>query len=424
MHHHLLLILLLYGNGVISQSTTDTVAGIPVNYDESRVPYYVLPDALLTESGRPVASAADWYEQRRPEILQLFETEQFGKAPERPPLNFDVYESGTPAFENRAIRRQVTVYLTDDTTHHQADLLIYTPADATGPVPVFLTVGFSANSLSFDDPAIREGTVWNREGKRVPAAEGRSFGTLDIAPFLEAGIGVAAIYYGDIEPDFQDGISYGVRGHHLADGQDYPDAGQWGTIAAWAWGLSTIMDYLETDVRVDAERVAVFGASRLGKTALWTGARDSRFGMVIACCSGEGGAALSRREYGETTAHMIDSNRYDYQFAGNRAKYGADPKTSPVDGHLLLSLIAPRPLLLQTGTTDYWSDPKGEFEAAVAAEPVYQLLGKRGLETSRWPGPGEPILHDLGYYMHDGGHGPAPEDYAVFVTFMQQHFLN
>ena len=408
----------------LAQPKTDTVAGIPVNYDEKLVPDYVLPDPLMMENGEPVTSAEDWYDYRRPEILRLFETEQFGKGPGRESVHFRVFESGMPAFDGTAIRRQVTIYFTDDTSDHRADLLIYTPADATGPVPLFLKIGFSANSLSFDDPGIREGTIWNREGQRVPAAEGRSFGTMDVALFLSAGIGVAAIYYGDIEPDFQEGIPYGIRGHYLEPGQTYPADDQWGTIAAWAWGLSGVMDYLETDERVAADKVAVFGASRLGKTALWTGASDPRFGMVIACCSGEGGAALSRREYGETTAHMIDSSRYDYQFAGNRAKYGAEPHTSPVDGHLLVALIAPRPLLLQTGTTDYWSDPRGEFEAAVAAEPVYELLGKRGLDISEWPGPNQPILHDLGYFMHEGGHGPAPEDYPIFVDFMKQHFLD
>ncbi|WP_146088740.1 glucuronyl esterase domain-containing protein [Neolewinella xylanilytica] len=422
MHVLYLTALLLTGRMVFAQ--TDTVAGIPVNYDETRVPAYALPDPLILQNGEPVTNSVAWYERRRPEILRLFETEQFGRAPERGKPTFTVFESATPAYNGTAVRRQVTIYFTPDTSRHKADLLIYTPANARVPVPLFLKIGFSANSLSFDDPGIREGTIWTREGKRVPASEGRSFGTMDVAPFLSAGIGVAAIYYGDIEPDFQEGIPYGVRGHYLAADQAYPADYEWGTIAAWAWGMSGVMDYLETDERVDADKVAVFGASRLGKTALWAGARDQRFGMVIACCSGEGGAALSRRQYGETTAHMIDSTRYDYQFAGNRRQYGADPNTSPVDAHMLLSLIAPRPLLLQTGTTDNWSDPRGEFEAAVAAEPVYELLGKRGLATTEWPGAGEPVLHDLGYLMHEGGHGTLPEDYPVFIEFMKQHFLD
>lgn len=146
--------------------------------------------------------------------------------------------------------------------------------------------------------------------------------------------------------------------------------------------------------------------------------------MVIASCSGEGGAAISRRQYGETIGHMIHPTRLFYHFSGNRAKYGFDPNTSPVDGHMLISLVAPRPLLLQTGDTDSWSDPKGEFDGAVAAEPVYNLLGAKGLETDQWPEAGKPILNDLGYFMHKGGHGSLPTDYDVFIDFLKMHFIN
>jgi hypothetical protein len=266
--------------------------------------------------------------------------------------------------------------------------------------------------------------MWNREGKRVPTSEGRRFGSLNVEKFISEGIGVATIYYGDIEPDFAEGVKYGIRGHFLKAGQTYPAPDEWGAISAWAWGLSFVMDYLETDKQVDAKKVALFGVSRLGKTVLWTGASDERFGMVIASCSGEGGAAISRRQYGETIKHMIAPTRYFYQFAGNRAKYGDDPTTCPIDAHMLVSLIAPRPLLLQTGDTDYWSDPKGEFAAAVAAEPVYQLFGKKGLETTEWPVAGTPILNDLGYYIHSGGHGSLPADFDIYLAFIKKHFLN
>jgi hypothetical protein len=183
------------------------------------------------------------------------------------------------------------------------------------------------------------------------------------------------------------------------------------------------MDYFETDKSIDAGHVALFGVSRLGKTVLWAGARDERFGMVIASCSGEGGAAVARRNYGETMKHMSDSTRYFYQFSGNYYKYRENPNDFPVDANMIISLMAPRPLLLQTGDTDYWSDPKGEFLAAVAAGPVYKLLGKKGLGTDEWPVAGQPILNDLGYYMHAGGHGALPADYGIFIRFMKMHFM-
>jgi len=170
--------------------------------------------------------------------------------------------------------------------------------------------------------------------------------------------------------------------------------------------------------------VALFGVSRLGKTVLWAGAHDTRFGMVIASCGGEGGAAISRRWYGETIDHMTHPTRYFYQFATNWRNYKDDPSKSPVDGHMLVALMAPRPLLLQTGDTDNWSDPKGEFVAAVAGGPVYELLGEKSLGTDILPAAGEPILNDLGYFMHAGGHGALPSDYEIFIRFMKMHFLD
>jgi hypothetical protein len=156
---------------------------------------------------------------------------------------------------------------------------------------------------------------------------------------------------------------------------------------------------------------------------LWAGARDTRFAMVIASCSGEGGAALSRRNYGETIKHLTAPSRYPYQFCANYQKYADHVDTFPVDSHLLLALIAPRPVLLQTGDQDTWSDPKGEFLAAVAAGPVYRLLGKQGLDTDQMPQAGQPILHTLGYTMHAGGHGAMPADWDQFLEFARMYLL-
>lgn len=407
-----------------SQNEPEVVAGIPINYDESQTGTYTLPDPLVLENGKKVNSAKMWIKKRRPEILHLYETEQFGKCPERPPRNFNVFDSGSPAFDGKAIRKQVTLYFTKDTSDNKADLLIYLPAGVQKPVPVFLTIGFMPNSLMVDDPGVKEGTMWSGDGKRIPASEGRRWGSFNIEQFLSEGIGVATIYYGDIEPDFAEGIKYGIRGHYLKEGETWPASDEWGTISAWSWGLSYVMDYFEKDPLVNEKKVALHGVSRLGKTVLWTGARDQRFGMVLASCSGEGGAALSMRNYGETIAHMIAPSRYFYQFCGNRAKYADHPQTSPIDAHMLVSLIAPRPILLQTGDTDGWSDPKGEFLAAVAAEPVYNLLGKKALETYVMPASDTPILNDLGYFMHSGGHGTVPEDYKIYIQFMKKHFFN
>jgi hypothetical protein len=414
---------------VASQQTQNAppavVAGIPVNYDEALVGTYTLPDPLVLANGKPVRDAKTWSQKRRPEIVRLFEENQFGRSPARPTrpakMSFDVFDRGTPALDGKALRRQVTVYFSPDKHGPKMDLLIYLPVAARKPVPLLLNLSFAANSSTVDDPGIKPGEVWGRDKKKVPASQGRAFGRLNVAPLLAHGIGVATVYYGDIDPDFEGGIPYGVRALYLKSGQKEPAPDEWGAIAAWAWGLSRALDYLETDKGVDAKRVGIFGVSRLGKTVLWAGAHDPRFALVIASCSGEGGAALSRRNYGETVKHLVAPTRYPYQFAANYQKYGDHLDQFPVDAHMLIALMAPRPVLLQTGDTDFWSDPKGEFLAAVASGQVYRLLGRQGLDTDQMPVAGQPIMQTLGYYMHAGGHGTIPSDWDHFLKFIQLH---
>ncbi|HEU4391030.1 MAG TPA: acetylxylan esterase [Blastocatellia bacterium] len=418
-----LMLLPLFGAG--AQNTPPAVvAGIPVNYDESLVGNYTLPDPLVLANGKPVRDAKTWYDKRRLEIVRLFEENQFGRSPGRPSdMTFEVFDRGTPALDGKAVREQVTIYFSRNKSGPKMDLLIYLPAASREPVPLLLNLSFSANSSVVDDPGIRQGEVWGRDKKKAPAPKGASIGRLNVAPLLDRGFGVATLYYGDIDPDFLGGIPNGVRALYLKPGQSEPAPDEWGAIAAWAWGLSRALDYLETDKRVDAKRVAIMGVSRLGKTVLWAGARDTRFAMVIASCSGEGGAALSRRNFGETIKHLTAPSRYPYQFCANYGKYSDSVDRFPVDAHMLIALIAPRPLLLQTGDKDGWSDPKGEFFAAVAAGPVYRLLGKDGLGRDQMPSAGEPILHTLGYYMHAGGHGTIPTDWDQFARFLEMHLL-
>lgn len=400
------------------------VAGIPVNYDEDKVGTYTLPDVLKLNNGKQVTDAKTWTSQRRPEIVKLFENYQYGNMPAKPAgLHFNVFDKGTPVFNGSAIRKQVTVYFTADTGDHKMDLLIYLPAKTTKPVPLLLMISFSPNaSMSPDDAGVKPGFMWTKEGKKLPAPK-TGLGKLDITRLTDAGYAVATVYYGDIEPDYKLGYQNGIRGYYLKPNQQVPADDEWGAISAWAWGLSRAMDYLETDKQIDAKRVALQGVSRLGKTVLWTGAHDTRFKAVIASCSGEGGAALSRRNYGENLAHMSDTSRYYYQFAPNWHKYANDFNKLPMDAHMLVALMAPRPLLLQTGDTDYWSDPKGEFLAAIAAQPVYQLFGKQGPGTAQWPGGGDAVIayNTLGYYMHVGGHGTVPSDWDIYMEFLKQH---
>lgn len=399
------------------------VAGIPVNYDEAKVGEYTLPDPLKLNNGKPVRNAKTWYAKRRPEIEAIFETQQYGRDPGRPAdESFDVTDKGTPALDGKAIRRQVTISFSKDESWPKIHLLIYLPANAHKPVPMFFTINFGAVQNAVDDQGITPDEIWDpKTNTKIPAPKGRGFGHINVDPLLDAGFGVATFYYGDVDPDYPAGFSNGIRARYLKPGQTERAPDEWGSIAAWAWGMSRVEDYFETDQSIDAKRVAIHGVSRLGKTVMWAGAHDQRFAAVIASCSGEGGAALSHRDYGETIAHLTAPTRYPYQFAANYAKYAGFPDTAPMDANLLIALIAPRPLLLQTGNTDYWSDPKGEFLAEVAAGPVYKLLGKDPLDTDVWPAAKQPIFHDLAYSMHDGGHGMVPSDWDIYVEFLKMH---
>jgi hypothetical protein len=401
----------------------EVVAGHPVNYQEDLVGSYTLPELLVCADGQRVSSAKNWMKKRRPELIKLFEEIQFGKMPSHTPsIRFVVFDKGTPAFNGKAIRKQVTVYFSKAPYDHKMNLLIYLPAQAQKPVPLLLNISFSAYNQITDDKGVMVGEIW-RDGKKIKADQPGRFGKMNIEQFMEAGIGFATVYYGDIEPDFIDGIKYGIRSLYLKPGQTKPAADEWGAISAWAWGLSRAMDYFEKDKQIDSKRIALQGSSRLGKTVLWAGAHDTRFKMVIASISGEGGAAISRRNFGETIKHITNPSRYYYQFAPNYHSYADRVNQLPIDAHMLLALIAPRPLLLQTGSTDYWSDPKGEFLAAIAAEPVYKLFNEKGPGTTVMPSAGDAslLLNRLGYFMHEGGHTVLSEDWTHFISYMKKH---
>lgn len=411
-----------------------TIANIPVNYTEAKTGAYTLPDLLTLANGERVTDAKTWFEKRRPELFKLLEENQFGRVPPKPEsMATDFFDKGTPAFDGKAPRKQAKLFFPSSTkSNHAVDVLLYLPANANGPVPVLLNFGWTANNLAVPgDPGVRGGSIWSAQGgspgHRVaatptpPGGRGGPGRNVNVMQVVERGYGFAIFNYTDIDPDAPGAIAHGVRAAFLKPGQTEPAPDEWGSIAAWGWGASRIIDWLETDPQVDAKRIAITGASRLGKTVLWTAARDERVALVIASVSGEGGAALSRRNYGETVAHLVAPTRYPYQFAINYQKWAGKFNDAPFDAHMLLALIAPRALLLQTGNTDTWSDPYGEFLAAKAATPVFTLLGQKGIEPYSLPAPGKPLMNRLGYLMHDGGHGTLPADWPVFLDFMDQH---
>jgi hypothetical protein len=421
----ILLIVFIFPLLVVAQKENlpKTSAGFPINYEDDSVGTYTLPDPLRLSNGQPVTDVKIWMDKRRPELVKLVAETQYGRMPGRPAtLRFNVFDKGTPAFGGKAIRKQVTIYFTNDSIH-KMDLLIYLPVNASKPSPLLLTISFTANNQVVEDAGVKVGYLWTREGKHIIADQPSRFPKMNIEQFIDAGFGFATVYYCDIEPDFKGGLPYGIRSQYLKPGQATIAGNEWGAISAWAWGISRAMDYFETDKQINSKRVAIEGASRLGKTVLWAGIHDTRIKMVIASCSGEGGAALARRNYGENIKHITDTSRYYYQFAPNYHSYAHKVNELPIDANILVALMAPRPLLLQTGVTDYWSDPKGEFLAAIAAEPVYKLFNEKGPGTTIMPGAGDTSLlfNKLGYYMHDGGHGTIPSDWPLFIEYMKKH---
>jgi len=419
------------------------------NYAESEVGTFTLPDPLILDNGAPVASSSDWTSQRRPQILSIYEKRIYGTSPKWRNIIDKIQESGH-AFGGKAVRKQLNLefYNYDSTNHVVLHVLLYTPANATGRVPTFLCLSFSGNYRATDDTNVIVYPVWGRKGNSPSMPEEIDRGSShswNIEKTIDRGYGIAILDYNDIEPDLTNGCGgqYGVRSLYMKAGESGRAPDSWGAISAWAWGASRVLDYLLTDDAVDPKRVIMLGQSRLGKTALWAGAEDPRFAMVIASCSGEMGAALSRRDYGETVTSMCKS--YAYQFCPNFLAYSNHIGDLPVDAHMLISLIAPRPLYLNTGSLDRWSDPRGEFEAAIAAQPVYELFGKSGLvsnlppagikggsgpvltsavlETYALPPLDVPIMHDIGFQTHTGEHDILRQDWDRFLDFADLHFF-
>jgi hypothetical protein len=394
------------------------------NYDESKVPAYTLPPLLAMNDGTPVRDAAGW-EKRRAEIKALLESQMFGRAPGRPEdLAFTLDDIDRTALGGRAIRKQVSIKARGLVFR----LLLYVPASATRPVPVFVGLGFAPNQSVSMDPGVTPGGTWvqHRDTKVIAlqpapdASRGSAASRWQVETILDRGFGLATIYYGDIEPDIAGAMQLGIRGKYLKPGQDTPDAGEWGAIAAWAWGLSRAADYLQTDKDADAARLAVVGHSRLGKAALWAGAMDTRFGLVISNDSGEGGAAISRRMFGETVADL--NTRFPHWFCGNYARYGGREADMPFDAHMLLALAAPRPLYVASAEEDQWADPKGEFLAAAAASEVYELLGRKGLGTKAMPPVNQPVGDTVRYHGRTGKHDITAYDWQQYLDFAGRHF--
>ena len=403
------------------------------NYDESKVPQFELPDLMTAADGSPITVASDWTEKRRPEVLQLFRDHVFGDQPvKNAVLRTRLRSRVDDAIGGKAVRREITLFFSDDDNGPAVDLLIYTPKSAAQAVPCFLGYNFHGNHSIDAAPGLHITESWVRDDakrgnvnhKATEASRGKSSSRWPIEMIINRGYGLAVMYYGDIDPDFDDGFRNGIHAlkEHTTEAStdERRRAGNaGGSISAWSWGLSHALDILETDPLVDGRRVAVFGHSRLGKTSLWAGASDTRFAMVVSNNSGCGGAALSRRAFGETVKRINTS--FPHWFCRNHRQYNDNENAMPVDNHMLLALIAPRPVYVASAEEDQWADPKGEMLSLFHAGPVYELFGKQGLPTDQMPEVNRPIQKDVAYHVRTGVHDVTDFDWTQYLNFADRH---
>lgn len=395
------------------------------NYDESKVPAFKVPDPLLMFNGKKVRNVKRWEKKRRPELLHFFTENVYGAVPGELKIHeINVMEESTDALNGKAHRKQVVLSFKKGNHTLDYTMLIYLPKGVE-KAPLFLAYNFYGNHTITEDANVIISSAWVRDNpsfgiinnQLTEQSRGVRCDRWALDKILDAGYGLAVIYYGEVDPDRND-MTDGVHPFFSVDDQEQPANNEWGSIAAWAWGLSRALDYLEQDADVDASKVIVFGHSRLGKTSLWAGATDQRFAGVISNDSGCGGAALSKRRFGETVARINRS--FPHWFCNNFKNYSNNEQALPVDQHELIALIAPRPVYVASAVEDRWADPRGEFLSALYASPVFELYGKKGIVQKEMPGANQPLLNTVSYHIRTGGHNVTDYDWEQYIRWANE----
>ena len=380
-----------------------------VIYDQNKVPHYDLPSLLATAEGRKVTTPEEWRNIRRPQIMSLFSNLVYGRVPEPESpveMEFEIKKTDPKFMGGKAIRKDVQIRFRNDKGRAEMLILVFVPNKAAKPVPAFMKHSFNdTKSHDFEAHPLRRGRLRNG----WPLGE-----------FFGRGYAFVAVYQQDLVGHNEVEFLKGIHRLFYKKGQSFPKAHEWGVLSTVAWGAMRAMDYLQTDDDVDHTRVAIMGHSKMGKASLWTAAQDERFALVISAQSGGAGAALWRRRSGETLEKMV--TRFPYWLCRNAWKFVNQEDDLPVDQHMLLACIAPRPVYVHSGVEDTWADPRGEYLSAYHASEVYRLLGKKGLSSESSPPVGQAIIaSDVGYHIREGGHSIQLYDWQRFLDFADYH---
>jgi hypothetical protein len=400
------------------------------NEDESAVPAFTLPDVLAGPDGKPVTTAEAWKATARPHQFALLEKFVYGRRLPAVPVSVvgDVERADVELAGGVKVRRlQARLRFGEGETAPTTDVLLYLP-HGSNPSPVFLNLNFKGNQAETDDPAVHLCRAWLPDdpkggiagNRATEASRGIQAHRWPVATLVQAGFGTATACYGDVFPDRPDGRAASALASLGRPVEGDLPADEPGAIATWAWQLSRILDWLVTLPEVDPKQVAVVGHSRNGKAALWAGACDERFAMVVSNESGCGGAALERRQFGERIADI--TTRFPHWFCPAFASFAGREGELPVDAHVTLAMTAPRPLAVASAVEDRWADPRGEFLAAVAASPVWKLFGREGIGASDDPPVGKSVGDWVQYHVRAGKHDLLAEDWEHFTRFALRKF--